>query len=264
MSNGTFVDHLGQSVIVRHPPVRIVSLVPSQTELLASLGLSKEVVGITKFCVHPPQWQREKEIVGGTKKLDLPRIESLHPDLIIGNKEENTRSEIEYLKSRFPTWMSDIETVDDALAMISGIGQLTGRDREADALTARITDAFATFPVVQDLSALYLIWRRPWMGAGSETYIHALMQRAGLSNVLANKPRYPELSQATLATLDPDVILLSSEPFPFREKHLDEIKAICPRAVVLLADGEMFSWYGSRMQYAPAYILTLFSSIRGA
>ena len=117
----TFIDHLGKQISISFPPKRIISLVPSQTELLADLGLEDRIVGITKFCIHPEPWQKTKTIVGGTKKFRFDVIDSLKPDLIIGNKEENYQGGIEQLKSQYPVWMSDIVTLKDAFAMIREI-----------------------------------------------------------------------------------------------------------------------------------------------
>ncbi len=244
--------------MLRHfPPTRIVSLVPSQTELLADLGLSETVVGITKFCEHPAEWFRSKTRVGGTKTLHLDRIEALQPDLIIGNKEENDRSQVEALAERFPIWMSDVADLEDALDMVERVGFLCGRAQHARALAQRITHGFESLPSFTPLRAAYLIWRKPYMVAGSGTFIDSMLQRAGLFNVFSDRPRYPEVSAEDLTQSEPDVVLLSSEPYPFSEKHLAAVRVLCPSARVLLADGMLFSWYGSRLLHTPGYLLGL-------
>jgi len=249
-----FTDQLGNQISIPFSPKRIISLVPSQTELLADLGLDYKVVGITKFCVHPESWQKTKTIVGGTKKFRFDVIESLKPDLIIGNKEENYQEGIEQLKSRYPVWMSNIVTLDDALAMIRQIGELTDTSTRAMQIAVQIRNSFSSFEKMHPLRTLYLIWHNPWMGAAPGTFIHEMLEMSGLLNCLSNHTRYPELNQAAIESLNPELILLSSEPFPFTQKHIDEISALFPKAKVMLVDGEMFSWYGSRLKKFPQYL----------
>ena len=126
-----FADQLGRSVELLNAPKRIVSLVPSQTELLFDLGLNDKVVGITKFCVHPEGWYRTKKRIGGTKQLHIDEIKELTPDLIIANKEENVRDQIEELAKDFPVWISDVNNLDSASSMITGIGEITSRKPQA-------------------------------------------------------------------------------------------------------------------------------------
>ena len=248
-------DQLHRTITLPERPERIISLVPSQTELLYDLGLGERVVGITKFCVRPEEWFRTKAHVGGTKQLHLDRVRALEPDLIIANKEENTREDIEALAQEFPVWVSDVRDLDQALDMVARVGALTVTTERAGELVAAITAAFNGLePLQPTLSAAYLIWRDPWMAAGSDTFIDDMLQRCGLSNVFSGREgRYPAVSPAELATGDPDVVLLSSEPYPFREKHLQEIGLLLPGVPVRLVDGEAFSWYGSRLLHAPAY-----------
>jgi ABC-type Fe3+-hydroxamate transport system substrate-binding protein len=250
-------DQCGNQVLVDLAPSRIISLVPSQTELLHYLGLDKEIVGITRYCVHPTHWKSEKTVVGGTKQFDFKVIASLQPDLIIGNKEENYKEGIEYLQERFPVWISDICTLQQALEMIRSVGALTNRLNESITLCDDIGRAFRTIVKTQSKRVLYLIWRKPWMAAGSGTFIHTMLTEMGLINVLASKPRYPELSDEDIRTLDPDYIFLSSEPYPFQEKHKQQLQSICLSSKMLLVDGEMFSWYGSRLLKAPEYFNSL-------
>ncbi len=250
----TFRDQMGTIVTCASPPERIISLVPSQTELLASLGLDENVVGITKFCVHPDSWRQTKTKVGGTKQFDFSCIDSLEPDLIIGNKEENYLEGIETLKAKYPVWMSDISTLNDALDMIRELGDITGKLDQAGKL---ITEIETSFPGrVYNQRVLYLIWKNPWMAAGRDTFIHDMISRIGFDNVVLHD-RYPELSEDQIRSLEPELVFLSSEPYPFRERHIAEVRRFLPRAQVLTVDGEMFSWYGSRLKYAPDYFRSL-------
>jgi ABC-type Fe3+-hydroxamate transport system substrate-binding protein len=246
------LDQLGTEVSFHFPPDRIISLVPSQTELLADLKLDQQVVGITKYCVHPSAWSGTKTIVGGTKNFDFDVIDQLCPDVIIANKEENYQSGIERLKQKYPVWISDVANLDDAHAMITSVGSLTGTDARAQQINQNISDQFRRVEKKSNQSVLYLIWRKPWMGAGQGTFIDAMLRILNLRNVI-EASRYPELTPEHLRSLKPDFIFLSSEPYPFREKHLHELSEISPSSKVVLVDGEMFSWYGSRLIYAPDY-----------
>lgn len=255
-----FVDQLERRVnLSSFPPKRIVSLVPSQTELLFSLGLDQEVAGITKFCVHPDEQFRAKPRVGGTKALHLEEIAALEPDFILANKEENDQEQIAWLEERFPVWISDVRTIDQALEMIRRVGEIVGKAEAAAALSFRLQGQFhqlrnEKWPVKR---AAYLIWSGPFMVAAANTFIDAMMRHAGFKNAFAHLPRYPEVGEEALRKAAPEVILLPSEPYPFSEKHLSLFKEICPESVIRLVDGELFSWYGSRMQDFPPYIRTL-------
>lgn len=251
------IDQMGRTVVVPDFPQRIISLVPSQTELLFDLGLGDRVVGITKFCIHPAIWRKQKAIVGGTKQYKFDAIAVLKPDLIIGNKEENEKDGIDRLTSEFPVWMSDIANLGDALSMIKSIGGLVGKDKGADEMVMEISKSFSSLSVPSSVKkSLYLIWKRPYMAAGKDTFIHEMMNVAGFENVLT-EGRYPELNIDQVKALNPEVVLLSSEPYPFKEKDIQEIQEVLPLAEVKLVDGEMFSWYGSRLKEVPNYFKSL-------
>ncbi|MCB0487209.1 MAG: ABC transporter substrate-binding protein [Cyclobacteriaceae bacterium] len=250
------IDQMGNRVEFNFPPKRIISLVPSQTELLHSLGLEDEVIGITKFCVYPQNWKREKRIVGGTKKLHLSVIDELQPDLIIGNKEENEREDILLLQEKYPVWMSNVTTLQDAYDMIYQVGNICERSDRATKIVELIQNTFSQLRKKEG-SALYLIWMKPWMGVASDTFIHSILSEIGFVNALQSKSRYPELSESDLENLNPDYVFLSSEPYPFKQKHLDKVKTYFPKAKGILVDGEYFSWYGSRLMKAPEYFNSL-------
>jgi len=240
--------------------LRIVSLVPSQTELLFDLGLQKQIEGVTKFCIYPPTARHSASVIGGTKNFDFAKIRAARPDLIIGNKEENYQEGITQLAQHFPVWLSDITTLPEALDMIRRVGELTGRAPLAEPLAAEIKHSFdklrlaATAPVA---SAAYFIWRKPYMVAASGTFIDDMLRRAGFRNAFAGLGRYPELTAKQLAEAAPEHIFLSSEPYPFGEKHLAEFQEICPAAKIWVVDGELFSWYGSRLRLSAAYFQEL-------
>jgi ABC-type Fe3+-hydroxamate transport system substrate-binding protein len=233
--------------------------VPSQTELLFDLGLEQEIVGITKFCIHPKFWAKQKPKIGGTKQFHFDRIEALKPDLIIANKEENYKEGIDYLAERYPVWISDIFTWQDAMQMIAQVGELTSRPHEAQALCATLQASHeqlkqASSQLAYPVRVLYLIWREPYMAVGKDTFIDDMLTTCGFENVCVHLSRYPELAYEDLKALAPDLIMLSSEPYPFRDKHITELKQIVPASRVELVDGEMFSWYGSRMTKGLPYM----------
>lgn len=254
----TVKDQMGRKVNVPEAPLRIISLVPSQTELLYDLGLGSEVVGITKFCVYPQEWRKEKTIVGGTKQVHFDIIDQLQPDLIIGNKEENEEGFITELAKKYPVWMSDISNLNEALDMIEMIGDLTAKEKEAEAIVVDILSGFAELEerYVPAKKAVYLIWKGPYMAAGQGTFINEMLKVAGFENQV-KKDRYPELIVQEIKDLATEVVLLSSEPYPFKDEHIEELKAELPNVEVRLVDGEMFSWYGSRLVKAPAYFKSL-------
>lgn len=249
----SFTDQTGYTLQLRHRPQRIVSLVPSQTELLFDLGVGERVVGVTLFCIHPAEPLKTITRVGGTKKVNMRRLFALKPDLIIGNKEENSKEQIETLRKACPTWISDVHTLEDALAMIRSVGGLTGATAHEE-MVAEIGRRFARMRAPEHpLRTAYLIWQDPVMVAGSQTFIDAMMHHAGLQNIFGHLTRYPEITMEALAAAQPEVVILSSEPFSFDEAHRPVFQEACPMARVILADATYFSWYGSRLLRAPAY-----------
>ncbi|MBS1763720.1 MAG: ABC transporter substrate-binding protein [Bacteroidetes bacterium] len=262
------IDQLGFAINLERAPERIISLVPSQTELLADLGLSSRIAGITRFCIYPPEVHISVPRVGGTKSVDLSRIEAINPDLIIANKEENTKEAIDTLRQKYKVWVSDINNLDEARDMIFNIGRLTDTNDTALKIIADISSRFEKLESetvkCKSLRALYLIWRRPYMAVAGNTFIHDMMSRCGFDNVLYYQSRYPELSAEQIRKLNPEVILLSSEPYPFSRKHISEFKEICPHARIKLVDGEYFSWYGSRMRLASDYFSELHHEVFNA
>lgn len=246
-----FTDQLNRTIFLSNPPKRIISLVPSQTELLVDLGLEDRIVGVTKFCVYPRDLRKEKTIVGGTKNYRFDIIESLQPDLIIGNKEENDQEGIEKLASKYPVWMSDILTVEDSLKMILALGKITDTRIMAEEIANQLKMDLKE-PLPFKGTAVYLIWNDPIMVAGPDTFINEMLSIAGFKNLIKTS-RYPEVKSGDLQALNPDYLLLSSEPFPFKEKHLNLFKTLFPKSTVRIVDGELFSWYGTRLLKAIPY-----------
>lgn len=246
------IDQMGEIVRLESFPRRIVSLVPSQTELLYDLNLEDEVVGITKFCIHPDSWFHSKQRVGGTKNINSEKVRELQPDLIIGNKEENTQSDIEQLKAIAPVWMSDIDTLQHSLDMILEIGKITDRQNESEVLVKSIQHNFSELhrKASRKWTCLYFMWKDPYFTVGKNTFIDAMIESCGGIN-LQTESRYPEWDFSE--PISPDVVLLSSEPYPFNESHVAFFQEKYPQSKICLVDGEYFSWYGSRLEKAPEY-----------
>lgn len=245
--------------------MRIISLVPSLTEYLWSLGLEEEVVGITKFCVHPKAWWQNKTRVGGTKKVNFETIDALQPTLIIANKEENTKEDILQLQQRYVVLVTDINTLEEAYRYLLEIGQKVRREEKSISLVSQIQNNFERVGNIgQGATFLYFIWKDPYFVVGPQTYIHALLTHCGLVNS-CEIARYPDLNQvlannaklSNTPDISPDYIFLSSEPFPFEAKHLEEVQELFPMSKIVLIDGEICSWYGSRMLQVPSYFRSI-------
>jgi ABC-type Fe3+-hydroxamate transport system substrate-binding protein len=258
----TYTDQLGNHVDIIQFPKRIVSLVPSQTELLYHLGLDEQVAGITKFCVHPPEWFRSKTRIGGTKTVKPELISMLNPDLVLANKEENMKDQVEELARHYPVWTSQVHNLDTALDMINKIGTITGTEEKAASIISGISTGFNHLKTPnKKLKTAYFIWRNPWMTIGHDTFIHDMLTRCGLENIFGDMRRYPAVTPDMLRNKKCELLLLSSEPYPFKEKHIAELQQELPGTKILLADGEMFSWYGSRLLQSPAYFEQLLSQM---
>lgn len=254
----TLTDQLGTSHIFETSPKRIISFVPSQTELLYDLGLEERIIGITKFCVHPYHFKSTKKIVGGTKRAHYEKIKLLQPDLIICNKEENTKEMVENLRLIAPVWVTNIITVEDNLEMIAQFGKLFNCRTESQKWIDKINFAYRDFiQFMKDIpvqKAAYFIWKNPYMAVGSDNFINTMLQLNHFVNIYETKGRYPEIELKKIRIEgDPDVVFLSSEPYRFKEEDAFEIGRFTHHAKTVFVDGEMFSWYGSRILKALEY-----------
>ena len=259
-----FNDQLNRTLSFSSYPKRIISLVPSQTELLFHLGLDKEVVGVTKFCIYPTDWKTRKTIIGGTKNLKIDLIKELNPDLIIANKEENDEDSLRKLMPIFPVWISDIKRLEDAFQMILSLGKITNSESESFTWTEKIKKQFKILSLLpkQPRRVAYLIWNNPLMSVNQDTFIHSLLELNQWDNCFKDKlNRYPEITEEELVDSNPEMVFLSSEPFPFKDKHIDRFKQLLPESRVVLVNGEYFSWYGSRLVDSPAYFSSLHKSL---
>jgi iron complex transport system substrate-binding protein len=257
-----YTDQIGITITLPATPMRIVSIVPSQTELLFDLGLEDCIVGITKFCVHPYHLKATKKIIGGTKKLHYEKIRLLQPDIIIANKEENTEEIVAALREIAPVWTSNILTLQDNLDMIEQFGKIfsvrTQSQKWMDKINHGLNDFKAYMQGREVQKAAYLIWKNPYMAAGGDTFINEMLKLNNFTNIYESRGRYPEIIiQKMRIQGDPDVVFLSSEPYPFKEEDAFEVGRFTHHAKTVFVDGEMFSWYGSRILKAFAYFKQL-------
>ncbi len=236
------------------PAKRVVSLVPSLTETIAVLEAGEKLAGITRFCKYPEEIYKKNTVIGGPKDFDVEKIIGINPDVVVAVKEENDKAEILKLAKKLPVVLFDITHMEDAFGMILTLGKLLGKEEKSGLLVKNIKNEFATIPKVSPpKKSLYLIWEKPWMAAGKQTFINEMMQLAGFENIISG--RYPQVSEKDFEQAE--IVLLSSEPFPFKKKHRQELQQKYPDKKVLLVDGEIFSWYGSRMLKAGKYFSTL-------
>jgi ABC-type Fe3+-hydroxamate transport system substrate-binding protein len=254
-------DQLNRTIPLHSLPKRIVSLVPSQTELLCDLGLEPFIVGVTKFCVHPHTIRTKAAVVGGTKTVNYKTITALKPDIILCNQEENTLEMVRELEKIAPVHISVIYTINDCLKLIEMYGRLFSVETKADNIITELkekqTDFLKFIKGQEKQSVVYFIWKQPWMVAASRTFIDALLQLNNLENCYKNLERYPEIELTEGGNGRVDLVLLSSEPYPFREKHIQALRSFYPKARIRLVDGEMFSWYGYRLVKAFDYFKML-------
>ncbi|MGG7550576.1 ABC transporter substrate-binding protein [Chryseobacterium arthrosphaerae] len=240
--------------------MKIVSLVPSITEALFDLGLTEnEVVGRTKFCIHPQHKIKNVAVIGGTKNINIDKIKALQPDLILANKEENVKDQVEALMADCKVMVTHVETIEDNYYLLKNLGKLFGKEERAQAFNLKIYDILNQTKLDTPVKAAYLIWKNPYMTIGKDTFIHRILSEIGFENVFKDKTRYPQIEAEDLA--EADVIMLSSEPFPFKEKHIEELRIVYPDKKIMIVDGEAFSWYGTHIAKCENYFKELISEI---
>lgn len=243
--------------------MKIVSLVPSITEALFDLGLTEnEVVGRTKFCIHPEERVQHVAIIGGTKNISIDKIKALQPDLILANKEENVKEQVEALMDDYKVIVTHVEDIKDNYALLKQLGHLFNKEDEARLFNLKINEVLNQSKINTKIKAAYLIWKNPYMTIGSDTFIHEILSEIGFENVFENGTRYPEIRTEDLAKAD--LIMLSSEPFPFKEKHIEELKEFYPDKKIMIVDGEAFSWYGTHLAKCGTYFRELTAEVEPA
>lgn len=240
--------------------MKVISLVPSITETLFDLGLtSDDIIGRTKFCIHPKELVNDVAIIGGTKNINIEKIKALKPHLIIANKEENVKEQVEELMNDFKVLVTNVETLEDNYYLIKQLGHTFGREEKAQFFNLKTYEAFDIPKAENKLKVAYLIWKDPYMTVGGDTFISRILEELGFENLFKNQKRYPEVRLEELKKAD--LIFLSSEPFPFKEKHIAEIQNICVDQKIMIVDGEAFSWYGSHLAKCGEYYRDLIDDI---
>lgn len=240
--------------------MKVVSLVPSITEALFDLGLTEnEVIGRTKFCIHPKNSVKNVPVIGGTKNINIEKIKALQPDLILANKEENVKEQVEALMDDFKVIVSNVENIEDNYYLLKNLGKIFNKEDKAQLFNLKIYDVLHQTKINQSVKIAYLIWKNPYMTIGSDTFIHKILEEVGFENIFKDKKRYPQIETEDLA--DADIIMLSSEPFPFKEKHIHELKAFYPDKKIMIVDGEAFSWYGTHIAKCENYFKELVDDV---
>lgn len=240
--------------------MKVISLVPSITEALFDLGLTEnEVIGRTKFCIHPKEKVQNIPIIGGTKNINIEKIKSLKPDLILANKEENVKEQVEALMDDCKVIVTNVETIEDNYYLLKQLGHLFNKEEQAQIFNLKTYEVLHQTKIDSAIKAAYLIWNNPYMTVGSDTFIHRILSEIGFKNIFHHTTRYPEIKTEDLA--EADVIMLSSEPFPFKEKHIAELKEVYPDKKIIIVDGEAFSWYGTHIAKCEHYFKELLAEM---
>jgi len=243
--------------------MKVVSLVPSITEALFDLGLTEnEVVGRTKFCIHPEEQVKNVTVIGGTKNINIDKIKALQPDLILANKEENVKEQVEALMDDYKVIVTNIENIEDNYYLLKQLGNLFNKEDKAQLFNLKIYEVLNLAKINVKIKAAYLIWKNPYMTIGSDTFIDKILGEIGFENVFKDRTRYPEIRTEDLA--EADLIMLSSEPFPFKEKHIEELREFYPDKKMMIVDGEAFSWYGTHIAKCGDYFKELAAEVEQA
>ncbi len=253
------IDQTGFQLSFNKPPQKIISLVPSISETFAHVGLQKSLVGITKFCIHPHELYTGVKKIGGTKNPKVHQMKLLQPDFIIANKEENKEEDITILREMTQVYVSDISTINHLIAFFNDMEAIFQNGNFACLIPH--LEKIASFEETMKLNVCYLIWKNPWMTVGNDTFIHFMLHKFGFNNIFKNQTRYPIVSLDDIRALKPDVVFLSSEPYPFKKSELQHISQILPECKVVFINGEMCSWYGTRLFQATHYLRGLHSSL---
>ncbi|AZA54073.1 ABC transporter substrate-binding protein [Chryseobacterium sp. G0201] len=240
--------------------MKVISLVPSITEALFDLGLTQnEVVGRTKFCIHPKEKVKNVAIIGGTKNINIEKIKALQPDIILANKEENIKEQVEALMEDFNVLVTNVETIEDNYYLLKNLGLLFNKEEKAQQFNLKTYEVLSQAKIDSPIKVAYLIWKNPYMTIGSDTFINRILSEIGFENIFKNKTRYPVIETEDLA--EAEIIMLSSEPFPFKEKHIDELKEFYPNKKIMIVDGEAFSWYGTHIAKCENYFKELITKV---
>ena len=249
----TYTDSINREIEIPNAPQRIISLVPSLTELLHDMSLEPQILGVTKYCVHPIHYRITKTLVGGTKKVKYKEISALNPDFILCSKEENTPEMLAELEKIAPVYVSDVNSFEEALDLIKKLGIILNRRTEANHIIDRINFKYNEFRAsIKDkeiIRVAYFIWADPLMVAGSNTFINDMLRICKFENGYANKKeRYPVIKPKRMHVLaNPKLLLFSSEPHDFTDEEVYDVLRSTKKTLTMYVDGEYFAWYGSRL-----------------
>ncbi len=249
-------DDLGREVLIPKQPRRIISLCPSVTYSLIKLGCRNQLAGRTKYCIHPKADVAGIPVIGPVQGFSMDAVHALNPDLILAVKEENAKDEVLKLSELYPVFVFDVKDVRQNAAHLLKLGLLCGREEEA----AEIVRSFPRKAMPKkSLQSLYLIWKDPWMGVGTKSYTGSVLSFFGLPQYSHFTEAYPKLSGQDFRGAD--LIMLSSEPFPFQEHHRKELQALYPDKKIILVEGEMFCWFGASFANTEAYLESVLPGI---
>ncbi|MEA3494417.1 MAG: helical backbone metal receptor [Bacteroidota bacterium] len=242
---------------------KIVSLVPSITESLFYFGLKNNIKGITKYCIHPKSVTKDIPKIGGTKTVDIEKIRMLNPDIIIASKEENLKMQIETLAIDFKILLTDVNSLNDCLDLNSAFGNIFNKVNMSKELNNKIVKGFKTLNKATKKTITYLIWENPVMIVAKNTYINDIISKIGFINAFSHLDRYPLVTDKQLTNSKSNFIFLSSEPCPFAIEHIGKYKKLCSESKIILVNGELFGWYGSRLLEAIDYFKELKNDLMG-
>lgn len=257
---------------IEEPPRRIVSLVPSITEWLFAIGAGNSVVGVTEYCIHPAEGVRGRVRIGGTKNPRIDEIVALEPDLVIANREENRKRDVERLRERgLRVLVGYPRSVRGALDELEAIARITRCESAARRLTdavREIRDRLSKRRLHARPRVAALVWKKPYITVNGDTFAHDMIVQSGGANPFADRPdRYPRIHESDLTAASPDVILLPTEPYAFGERDRAELLSLdCPaarRGCIHVVEGELLTWYGPRMARALETFSQLFENAGG-
>lgn len=249
-------DALGHTFEFSAPPKRVVSLVPSLTEVLFDLGAGASVAGVTSFCIHPPQARETAAVVGGTKNPKVDVIRQLAPDLVYMNLEENLKRHAEAIREFAPVFVTEPKKVADVESLILQLARIHAREREGDAIVSRLAAALEEVRrKARRFTFAVAIWKNPWMWCGGDTYVSNLVAEAGGLNVFAGQTRYPTLqAEDVVREHRPEVIFLPDEPYLFTDDDAADLRAKTGARVVGPFAGDLFTWHGTRTVEGLAFL----------
>lgn len=258
----TFIDQTGREIQIADKLNSIVSLVPSLTELLFFFKMDDKITGITDFCVHPADKTEKIIKVGGPLNFSIEKIKALKPDLIVASKSENNKQKILELAKNFPVFISDVKNLEDAYKLIEKLGNICNQTELAQNLTQNLASGFDRLSTPLAVSAVYLVWEKPYIVAGNETFIHDILKNIGIDNSFVHLKGYQKIIGKQLSEIKADILLLPSEPYAFDKSHIEHYKKLLPDSKILLVDGQLFCWYGNRLLLAINYLKNLKSLIK--